>query len=60
MNNLKLERGSYRDPAGNIFYFKDKVLRVINNDGLDRYSFLKENNLINDCISNNFLIDTMK
>ena len=58
MSNLKLETGSYRDPAGNIFYFKDKVLRIINDDGIERYSFLKENNLIHDCISNNFLIDT--
>lgn len=57
MNNIiSVEPGSFRDPAGNIFYYEGKVLRLLNKSGQDRYNFLKKGDLINKCFKNDFLI----
>ena len=57
MNNIiSAEPGSFRDPAGNIFYYEGKILRLLNKAGQDRYNFLKKGNLINKCFENDFLI----
>ena len=34
------ERGSFRDPAGKIFYLNKKVFRKISADGQERINFL--------------------
>ncbi len=60
MYKIEADLGSFRDPAGKIFYYKDKILRLLNEDGLDRFNFLKKNNLLNICISNNFLIQSIE
>ena len=61
MNNfINEEHGSFRDPAGNIFYYENKVFRILNNEGLKRYNFLKKNNLLEKCIKNEFLIKSFE
>ena len=54
------EKGSFRDPAGKIFYSDEKVFRKVNKDGLDRLKFILENNIISKSIEKEFLIKTTK
>jgi len=58
VDKIEADLGSFRDPAGRIFYYKNKILRLLNSEGIERYNFLKENSLLENCISNNFLIDS--
>ena len=37
------ESGSFRDPAGAIFYIHDRIFRKINKVGIDRVNFLEKN-----------------
>lgn len=53
----KYDTGSFRDPAGRIFYSNNKVYREINEQGKKRLAFLK-NGLLDDLLKNNFLIET--
>ena len=57
MKKINIEAGSFRDPVGRIFYYNDKVYRVLSNEGLERYRFLK-NNLLKQLIHNNYVIRT--
>lgn len=50
--------GSFRDPAGHVFEHNNKIIRVIKNFGKKKYEFIKEKNLIEESIKNNFLIQT--
>ena len=54
------EKGSFRDPAGKIFYSDEKVFRKVNKDGIDRLKFILENNIISKSIEKEFLIKTTK
>ncbi len=56
MNKIYFERGSFRDPTGNIFYDDGRVYRLINNFGLNQYNSLKNSNIIQESIDRNFLI----
>ena len=58
MNKLYFEYGSFRDPAGKIFYNEDKVYRELSEIGIKRFTFLKKNNLIDDLIKKKYLIVT--
>ena len=58
MKKINIEPGSFRDPAGNIFYHNDKVYRILNDEGLKRYKFLKKNGLLKELISKNLIIRT--
>jgi len=58
LNKLNFEHGSFRDPAGKIFYRKDGVYRELSESGIKRFTFLKKDNLINDLIKEKFLIFT--
>ena len=58
MNKIEIDQGSFRDPAGRIFYYNEKVLRLLNKEGEKRYNFLKKKNLLDNCISNKFLIQS--
>jgi ribosomal protein L11 methylase PrmA len=58
VNKVELDPGSFRDPAGKIFYYNEKILRVLDSEGEDRYKFLKKDNLLENCISKNFLIQS--
>ena len=50
--------GSFRDPAGQIYYYDNRIIRIIKKFGKKRYEFLKENGIIEESILNNFLIQT--
>lgn len=58
MNLLKKNNGSYRDPAGEVYYHQNRIIRAIKKNGKKRYEFLKEKNLIELSIKNNFLVDS--
>jgi len=58
VNKIEIDQGSFRDPAGRIFYYNEKVLRLLNKEGEKRYNFLKKKNLLDNCISNKFLIQS--
>tara|TARA_B100000886_G_scaffold340066_1_gene307754 strand:- start:1206 stop:2597 length:1392 start_codon:yes stop_codon:yes gene_type:complete len=58
VKKINIEAGSFRDPAGRIFYYNDKVYRVLSNEGLERYRFLKKNNLLKQLIHKNYVIRT--
>jgi len=58
LNKLNFEYGSFRDPAGKIFYNEGKVYRELSETGIKRFTFLKKNNLINDLIKEKYLITT--
>ena len=58
MNLLKKNNGSYRDPAGEVYYYQNRIIRVVKKNGKKRYEFLKKNNLIEISIKNNFLVDS--
>ena len=55
---MKEEPGSFRDPAGRIFYYENKILRILNEDGLERYNFIEKNQIIKKAIEKKFLIKT--
>ena len=42
VNKIEIDQGSFRDPAGRIFYYNEKVLRLLNKEGEKRYNFLKK------------------
>ena len=52
------EKGSYRDPAGKVFYKNGKVYRGLNSEGVKRYNFIKDSKILEESIKNNFLIKT--
>ena len=58
MNTIEIEAGSYRDPAGKIFYRDNRVYRILKKEGINRFEFLKKNNLLENLIKKNFLIET--
>ena len=52
------ESGSFRDPAGTIFYINDRIFRKINKAGLDRINFLEKEEILKESIKRNYLIQT--
>ena len=58
MKKINTEAGSFRDPAGTIFYHNDKVYRVLSDEGYERYKFLEKNNLLKQLIDKNYVIRT--
>ena len=52
------EKGSFRDPAGKIFYHKNKVYRKLNKLGKKRLNFILEKNILEESIKNNYLINS--
>ena len=50
MKHLKFETGSFRDPAGKIFYSNGRIFRKLSNIGIKRYEFIKKNDLLEDLI----------
>ncbi len=58
MSKNNYEFGSFRDPAGRIFYKENNVYREINKNGIKRFEFIKKDNLLNDLIDNGYLVDT--
>lgn len=52
------EKGSFRDPAGKIYYENNRILRKLTTLGSERFSKLKESNIISKSIQKGFLIET--
>ena len=52
------ESGSFRDPAGAIFYINDRIFRKINKVGIDRVNFLEKEKILKESIEKNYLIQT--
>ena len=50
--------GSFRDPAGQVFNFNDRIIRVIHKFGKERYDHIKNTNIISESVNQNFLIPT--
>ena len=60
MNRLINESGSFRDPAGRVFYNNGEVYRELSENGIKRYQFIKSINLIKDLINKEYLINTIE
>lgn len=58
MSDLNFESGSFRDPAGKVFYKNNKIYRKLFKSGLSRFKFLKERGLLDDLIKKGYLIGT--
>jgi ribosomal protein L11 methylase PrmA len=56
--NLIFEKGSYKDPAGQVFYYNDSVYRALTKEGVKRFNEIKNKGIIDESISKKFLIDT--
>ena len=50
--------GSFRDPSGHVYKYNNRIIRIVKNFGRKRYEFIKEENLIEESVKNNFLINT--
>ena len=60
MTNLYYEPGSFRDPAGKIFYKNGKVYRKLSETGAKRFDYLKKDNLLEELIKKEFIIRTLE
>jgi len=58
VKKIEIEAGSFRDPAGTIFYHKNKVYRVLNDEGKKRFEFLKKNELLKNLVSKKLVISS--
>ncbi len=52
------ENGSFRDPAGQIYYENGRIFRRLTSLGVQRYLDLSDNDIISKSISKGFLINT--
>ena len=50
--------GSFRDPAGQIYEYNNRIIRIVKKFGKERYELIKEKNIIEESINKNFLINT--
>ncbi len=53
---LKNDPASFKDDAGKVFYFEDRIFRTINNTYSNEYEYLKKNNIYESLIEKKFLI----
>ena len=58
MTNIIYESGSFRDPAGRVFYHENEVYREVAPNGQKRLEFLQSKNLLNQLIDKEYLIKT--
>ena len=52
------EKGSFRDPAGKIYYENNKVFRKLTALGVERFLKLQDSSIISKSIEKGFLIET--
>jgi len=50
--------GSFRDPAGQVFNYDNRIIRVIKKFGKKRYDYLKDKDIISESVNKKFLIPT--
>ena len=60
VNTFNFEPGSFRDPAGKIFYHNNKVFRILNYEGEKRLKFLEESKILEESIKKDFLIKSSR
>ena len=60
MNLIKKNSGSFRDPAGQVYYCDDRIIRVIRKKGKERFDHILKNNIIEQSVDKNFLIESKK
>ena len=60
VSTFNFEPGSFRDPAGKIFYHNNKVFRILNFEGEKRLKFLKESKILEESIKKDFLIKSSR
>ena len=58
MNFLKKNSGSFRDPAGQVYYYNNRIIRIIREEGKERFNHIIKNNLIKESVEKNFLIQS--
>ena len=58
MTKIIQNPGSYRDPAGSVYNYNGRIIRTVKKYGLKRYEYIKNNNILDSSIKNNFLIKT--
>ena len=56
-DEFKIESSSFRDNFGNVFCYKERILRSIKKVASDNYEFLKNNYTYKKSISSNFLVE---
>jgi ribosomal protein L11 methylase PrmA len=52
--------GSFRDPSGSVFNYQNKIIRSVSKIGEQKYLHVKNKNIIEESIKNNFLINTFE
>src|SRR6056300_669962 len=55
---LKNDPASFKDDAGKVFYFKNRILRTVNNNYSDIYEYVKQKDIFNSLIEKQFLINS--
>jgi len=60
VKEIEIEAGSFRDPAGKIFYYENKVYRILNDEGKKRFQFLEKNELLKNLISQKLVISSKR
>ena len=60
MKDIEFEEGSFRDPAGKIFYHKNKVYRILNEEGGKRLDFLEKKDLLKNLVNKKFVIPSKR
>lgn len=50
--------GSFRDPAGQVFNYNNRIIRVVKKFGKKRYDYIKDKDVISESIKKKFLIPT--
>ena len=55
---IKNEPGSYKDPSGGIFYYKDEVCRWVSNDTSQFYQDLVKSDFFKELVQSNYFIPT--
>jgi ribosomal protein L11 methylase PrmA len=55
---LKNESASFKDDAGKVFYFNNRVFRTVNNNYSEEYEYIKKKDIYNSLIEKKILINS--
>lgn len=58
MDPARRDDSSFRDPAGQVYWIKDRILRSVSDVGAPDYEFVRDNGLLADLIASDRLIAT--
>ena len=57
-NEYNIESSSFRDNLGNVYNYKDRILRSIKKSGKQNYDFIKDSGLIEASVKEKYLVNT--